>query len=170
MDEESGLARMIAHLGFSQAVIELISYLALVVVVVFAGLIVVNELRSAGVLGARRGRPAGHSAAHSVNPRGGLSWPDVERAPFLHKPRLAQQNRLPPVRGLTVRELTRAARLPDEGDRGRLAELALAAERVRFSDREVSPDHIEAALERGRELLDRLETQASNLQTASGRS
>jgi hypothetical protein len=54
--------------------------------------------------------------------------------------------------------LTRAARLADESDRGRLAELAQAAERIRFSDREVSPDHIEVALARGRELLERLST------------
>ncbi|TLY55636.1 MAG: DUF4129 domain-containing protein [Gammaproteobacteria bacterium] len=71
--------------------------------------------------------------------------------------RLGEQGRLPPARALTVRELTRAARLPGESDRERLSELAAACERVRFSGREPAPQALTAALARGRELLAALE-------------
>jgi hypothetical protein len=64
--------------------------------------------------------------------------------------------------------LARAARLPDERDRERLAELALASERLRFSDVEVPTDNIESALEGGRKLLERIAARASDLE--SGRS
>jgi Domain of unknown function (DUF4129) len=179
VDDEGWLARMIAHLGVSQTAIELVSYAALTLVVVLAGLIVVNELRSAGILRTKRERPSGQDGADSVTPSDSLSRVDFERAPLRHKPRflleliatrLMEQNRLPPSRGLTVRELTRAAALADENDRGRLAELAQAAEHIRFSDREVSPDHIELALARGRELLERLDTRGFDRQIAGGRS
>ncbi len=43
------LARMIAQSGPSQAIIQLVSYLALALVVLLAGVIVINELRSSGV-------------------------------------------------------------------------------------------------------------------------
>ena len=60
------------------------------------------------------------------------------------------------ARGLTVGELTRMARLPGEGDRSRLAELARTAERVRFSNVAVSDVDIAAAVEGGRVLLERI--------------
>jgi len=169
VDADSGFARLIAQVGFSEAVVETISYAALALVVVLAGLIVVNELRSAGVFGAKRSRRAAQGVHRTPSRRDGLSWRDVERAPLYHRPRwlleliaarLTEQDRLPPASGLTVRELAGAARLPDETDRPRLEQLALAAELVRFSDREISPDNIDAAVERGRELLERLDGRA----------
>jgi hypothetical protein len=169
------LTRLVAQIGLSQAVIELVSYAALTLVVVLAGLIVSNELRSSGVF-ARRGRQAAPLAL-ATSRRNGLTWSDIERAAFRHRPRLlleliaarlTEESCLPPAGGLTVRELARAARLPDERDRERLAELALASERVRFSDVEVPADNIEAAVEGGRKLLERIAARASDLK--SGRS
>ena len=179
VDADSGFARLIAQVGFSEAVVETLSYAALALVVVLAGLIVVNELRSAGVFGAKRSRRAAQGVHRTPSRRDGLSWRDVERAPLYHRPRwlleliaarLTEQDRLPPASGLTVRELAGAARLPDETDRPRLEQLALAAELVRFSDREISPDNIDAAVERGRELLERLDGRAPALQTGRARS
>ena len=54
--DEGWLARMIGQSGLSQALIELISYVALVVVAVLAVVIVVNELRVGGVFGGWRRR------------------------------------------------------------------------------------------------------------------
>ncbi|HJX21849.1 MAG TPA: DUF4129 domain-containing protein, partial [Steroidobacteraceae bacterium] len=71
--------------------------------------------------------------------------------------RLGEQERLPPARALTVHELTRAAQLPRESDRGHLEELAAVCERVRFSDRETPPHMLTAAVAHGRELLAALE-------------
>jgi hypothetical protein len=174
--DDGWLTRLVAQIGLSQAVIELVSYAALTLVVVLAGLIVWNELRSSGVL-ARRGREAAHLAFPATSRRDGLTWSDIERAAFRDRPRLlleliaarlTEESCLPPAGGFTVRELARAARLPDETDREWLAELALASERVRFSDVEVPADSIEAAVEGGRKLLERIAARASDLE--SGRS
>ena len=64
--------------------------------------------------------------------------------------------RLPASAAFTVRELARAAELSDSADRERLAELASACERLRFSVMAPTPAGIARALERGRELFDRL--------------
>src|SRR5437016_9226859 len=178
-DAHGGFARLIAHVGFSEAVIETISYAALALLVMLAGLIVVNELRSAGVFAARRSSHAAQGVHRTPLRRDGSSWRDVERAPLYQRPRrlleliaarLTEQNRLPPASALTVRELAGAARLADETDRTRLEQLALAAELVRFSDREISPDNIDAAVERGRALLERVDARAPALQSARARS
>jgi hypothetical protein len=55
-----------------------------------------------------------------------------------------------------VRELARAAALSDSADRERLDELALACERLRFSVMAPPPAGVARALERGRELFERL--------------
>jgi hypothetical protein len=70
--------------------------------------------------------------------------------------RLTAARRLPAAAALTVRELARAAQLQDAGDQERLVEVALAAERLRFSDEEPAPASLAAVTERGRELLERL--------------
>jgi len=163
--EEGWLARMVGETGLSQAVIELISYVALGFVAVLSVVIVVNELRVSGVLGGLRRRFAVLADAPVVSARDGLTWDEVQRATALQRPgillelliaRLAEVARLRSARGLTVRELTRAARLEDEGDRTRLLELARTSERVRFSGVEVSSVEIAAAVEGGRVLLERI--------------
>jgi len=53
------LTRLVAQIGLSQALIELVSYAAVALVVLLAGLVVLNELRSSGVF-ARRGSQATH--------------------------------------------------------------------------------------------------------------
>jgi hypothetical protein len=161
--DDGWLGRLITHVGFSQAMIELISYVALAVVVSLAGLIVLNELRSAGWLAARdraRNKPATGDALPAAG-----GWQDVERAAFgdqsrvlleLLARRLTAAGLLPPSRALTIRELTRAAALPEAADRARLSALALAAERVCYSDQDVPREGLEGPLAGGRELLERL--------------
>ncbi|MDB6088323.1 MAG: hypothetical protein JWN85_1107 [Gammaproteobacteria bacterium] len=174
--DDGWLTRLIAQSGISQAVIELMSYAALALVVGLAGLIVVNELRSGGVFGSKRERQAARVPVRAADRRAGLTWSDVERAAFRHKPRLllelitarlTEESCLPPASGFTVRELTRAARLTDEKDRDRLAELALLSERVRFSDAQVSADDIGVAVQGGRQLLERIGVHASDRQSGT---
>ena len=162
--DESWFARMVSQAGLSQSVIRLISYGALAVVVVLAGIIVVNEAQTAGLLSRRRA--AARQRAQTVDDSSGVGWSAIEQSPLLDRPRLllelivrrlGARGFLPPAGALTVRELTGAARLPDVDDRARLAELAFAAERVRYSP--VGPDGraLEKPIVRGRELLERLE-------------
>jgi len=74
--------------------------------------------------------------------------------------RLAELERLPPARALTVHELLRAAQLAAD-DRLRLGELTAVCERLTFSGRRLSAPELSAALERGRELLDALQGAAA---------
>jgi hypothetical protein len=168
------LRRMIAEAGLSQAVLEGVVWGALLLVIALAGAVVVNELRIAGLLKGGHRAPGGARAAQPLP--AALTLQDLEHASPFRQPtllleiittRLAEQDRLPPARALTVHELTRAARLPEESDRERLRELATACERVRFSDREPAPQTLSAALARGRELLAALEAHVRHPQGAS---
>jgi hypothetical protein len=130
--------------------------------------IVLNELRIAGWLRLRRRIARAAGAAGGA--RGGPTLAEIERAGLDAQPallldciatRLAEQDRLPPARAFTAQEVARRARLPDESDRARLAELAAVCERVRFSGSNVAPQTIFAAVARGRELLRALATAAA---------
>jgi hypothetical protein len=166
-DEDSDLSRLVAAMGMSQTVIELVSYGALGIVVALAVLIVSNELRAAGVL-PRPARRAVGRASGGVRGREAAqapSWGDIEGVELQRRPallleaivgRLAEQDRFLLSRGLTVRELIRAARLLDDSNRERLARLAGIVEALRFSAVPVPADDIAGALKNGRELLDRL--------------
>jgi hypothetical protein len=156
---------MVSHVGIPQSLRQLIAYAALTVVVVLAAVIVINEVRAAGLL-PKRGD--GTRRRHGPRDTGAarVAWSDIERAALPDKPRLllelivrrlSERGRLPPSGALTVRELTQAARLPEPDDRARLSELALAAERVRYSAGELAPAALDQSVARGRELLDHLD-------------
>jgi hypothetical protein len=162
--EQGWLGRLLGGIDLSQNVVRLIVWVALLLVLLLAGAVVVNELRIAGLLrsGQRRGRSAlpGNPANTSA-----ASLDDVGRGSPAEQPhlllqlivrRLIEQKRLPPARALTLHELERAARLRDEVDRERLAALADACERARFAEHVAAPV-MAAALLRGRELLASLE-------------
>jgi hypothetical protein len=162
---ESWLSRMVSHVGVSQSVIRLITYAALAAVVLLAGIIVFNEARTAGLIPKRHGaaRKRRELAATAAS---GVTWRDIEQAQPGDRPRLllelivrrlSDRGFLPPAGALTVRELTRAARLSDADDRSRLADLALAAERVRYSAMDFQFAGLDEPVARGRELLDRLD-------------
>lgn len=171
--DEGWLGRMVGESGVSQAVIELVSYLALAVVVVLAVGVVGNELRVSGVWGRlwgrfwrwrRVGRP-GLPDGGGVVAAGELEWrlvleaPVAERVSVLLDLVVARLNGLESVRlsrGLTARELVRVAPLADSQDRGRLAELARVSEWARFSGGPVSEAAVAEAVEQGRVLLQRL--------------
>lgn len=167
------LRRMIADLGLSQVVLEGIVWGALLLVMVLAAAVVMNELRVAGIF--KRRHPAPRSARPTSGRAAAVTLQDLEHASPFRQPtlllelittRLGEQERLPPARALTVHELTRAARLPEESDRERLRELAAACERVRFSGREPAREALVAALARGRELLAALEAPVGHAQGA----
>ncbi len=163
--DESWFNRMVAHAGISQSIIRLTTYAALGAVVVLAGVIVFSELRTAGLLGRRaqsRRKPSSQSASSAA----GIGWSDIERAPLADRPRmllelivrrLSDRGALAPSAALTVRELTRAVQLTEADDRARLADLALAAEQVRYSATPPGAASLDEPLGRGKELLSRLD-------------
>jgi len=156
------LARVLDSLKGRAALVRIASLAALALVALLAGAIVVIELRTAGLLrfGPRPRAPGGAASAAAAS---GLAA--IEAASPAERPRLlleliaarlAALERLPPARGLTVRELLRAAHLADAGDRARLADLAQVSEQLRFSGRALPAQTLDGALARGRELLDGL--------------
>jgi hypothetical protein len=167
--DESWFNRMVSHVGISQSVIRLITYAALGVVVLLAGIIVLNELRTAGLFGKRAGFGRRRSP-QSARSAAGMGWSDIEQAPLRDRPRmllelivrrLSDRGALPPSGALTVRELTRAVQLPDPADRSRLADLALAAEFARYSGAQPQEQAFAGPIALGRELLERLEVATS---------
>jgi hypothetical protein len=174
-NDSSWLSRLVSRVGVSDAVIELITYIALGLVVALAGFIVLNELRLAGVLKRRNGGNAADDESLALG-RSRLTWGDVERAPLADQPRLLLEliaakltdlKRLPPAGAFTVREIVRAADLNQAGDRERLNELALTSERVRFAEAGVSPAVVQTAVGHARELLARLESRDANAVSSS---
>jgi hypothetical protein len=162
--QDSWFDRMVSHVGLSQSLRQLVAYAALGAVVILAVVIVFNEVRAAGLM--RGGRGFGRRRVPTQQPMPEQAWGDIERSPLLEKPRLllslilrrlGERGYVPPAGALTIRELTRVARLSDADDRARLWELATAAERVRYSAREPEHSVLEESVVRGRELLGRLD-------------
>lgn len=177
-EEDSWFSRVIGQNGLPQAVIELVSYAALALVVVLAVVIVTNELRVDGVPGRLRRRFL--ARRHAAPAAGGelrgntvVTWDELQQAAVEQRPRmllelialrLTEEGRLPQSRGMTVSELTRLARLPDEADRRRLAALARMSERVRFSNEPIPDGAVGAVLEGGRLLLERISVARDGLE------
>ena len=170
---ESWVTRWLDGASLSRRASELIAWSVLALIVALAVGIIVRELRIAGLLG---GRERSRAQAGSGLPGGrrGASAGQIVRAAPRERPgllleaiakRLAEQDRLPPARALTARELVGRARLPDEAGRSRLAELAAVSERVRFSGADVAAASLTAALAGGEQLLASLE---APLATARG--
>ena len=166
--DESWFTRMVSHVGISQSLRQLIAYAALTAVILLAAVIVINEIRAAGLL-PKRGAVARQKHGPGDTRAPHMSWNDIERAPLPDKPRLllelivrrlSDRGYLPPAGALTVRELTRTARLPEPDDRTRLSDLALTAERVRYSAREIESAALDESVARGRELLAHLDASA----------
>ena len=159
MPDEGWLQRWLAEMNISNHAIELIAWGAFALVVLIAGGIVVIELRVAGLLGGRHSRSRVRQPQRT---RAGPTLAELERAVPARQPglllelitlRLAEQDRLPPARALTVRELRQRARLDDESSRSRLTELVTVCERVRYSGQDVGAASLAAALHGGRQLL-----------------
>jgi hypothetical protein len=180
-DEAAGwLGSLVGDKGLSQTVLELTSFVALMLVALLAVVIVIHELRVGGVSsrlwnGLARGRRP--SAAPESGSRE-LIWDDVLATPLMLRPqlllevliaRLTAARHLPPARALTVREVIRAARLADEADLERLSQLARITERVRFASAPVESAELVAAVEHSRGLFERL-AEAAAAPEAGGRS
>jgi hypothetical protein len=154
------LARVLDALRSRAALARILSLGALALVALLAGTMVVSELRAVGWLRfGLRPRVAGRDALSAA---AAADLTAIEAASPAERPRLlleliaarlAELERLPPARALTVRELLRAARLADASDRARLADLAQVSEQLCFSGRSPPAETLAGALARGRELL-----------------
>ncbi|MEJ1966032.1 MAG: hypothetical protein WDO56_32570 [Gammaproteobacteria bacterium] len=165
-DNEDWFDQMVSRTGVSDAIVEIVTYVALGAMVVLALIIVLNELKAAGLLGRRARTAADENRGESSLARPVPTFREIERAPLIERPRmlleliaskLTAMKRLPPAGALTVRELASSVQLEGAQDRERLATLALTAERARYSESGVAADALELAYEQGRELLGSVE-------------
>ena len=163
------LRRLLAELNLSQQATESIGWGAFALVMALALAIVISELKAAGLLDRRAAGAA--DAAPQSRVRGAGSLKAIERAAPEEQPALLleliastliEQQRLPPARALTARELGRRADLPQECGRGQLAELVAVCERVRFSDEAVGSVILTSAMRSGRRLLATLDGSPSS--------
>ena len=165
-DHEDWFDRMVRRAGLSDAIGEVVTYVALGAMVVLALIVVLNELKAAGLLGRRARAATEENDADLATARPAPTVGEIERAPLIERPRLLLEliaskltaiRRLPPANAMTVRELSHAVNLEATQDRERLASLASTAERARYAEDGVAPDALESAYLRGRELLDSVE-------------
>ncbi|MEJ0036612.1 MAG: DUF4129 domain-containing protein [Gammaproteobacteria bacterium] len=166
-DHDDWFDRMVDRVGLSDAIGEIVTYISLGAMVVLALIVVLNELKAAGLLG-RRARSATEETESDL----AVSRPiptlgEIERAPLLERPRLLLEliaakltaiRRLPPAGAMTARELSHAVNLESAPDRERLASLATTAERARYAESGVPEDALASAYVSGRALLDSVET------------
>ena len=165
-DHEDWFDRMVHRVGLSDAIGEVVTYISLAAMVVLALIVVLNELRAAGLLGRRSQADANARDADLAMLRAIPTVSEIEHAPLVERPRMLLEliaakltaiRRLPPANGMTVRELSDAVNLEADQDRERLDTLAATAERARYAESDVPPAALESAYARGRELLDSVE-------------
>jgi hypothetical protein len=153
------LRRLFGDVSVDRATLRLIAALSIALLVVLAGAVVVNELRVAGLLRRRAARSAPLNTGRVTRGPALAAVAAAEPGLLLEliAARLVAQDRLPPARAFTVRELVRRAQLRDASERTRLAELAAVSERLRYATGGVAAPVLEATLRGGRELLASLE-------------
>jgi len=150
----------------SELFLKITLYSLVGLVILLAILVVLNELRAAGVL--RRGAAA--EAKTSLpgdvpETRAVASLADLQRLPLAARPAallcilvnaLVNAGRLSTERSLTYRELTRRASFHDESQRASFARIATAAERSVYGRANIAEDELDELLREGKELYERL--------------
>jgi hypothetical protein len=159
-----GLAHMLRRIELAPATVRIAAGAAFAGIIALALLIIVNELRAAGVLRAfsrgasglkRRPGALGLADSARAGPVELTGEPHLLLGAILE--RLSRARGLTGLRSLTVRELLGAVRLEDAESARELERLALTAERVRYAGEPVSSRELVAAVEGARSLLSKLE-------------
>ena len=168
-DSLSWLDRWLDRMRQSVTLLNAILYSLIGLVVIGAGWIVINELRAAGLLGRKRGRPAAMPSGRSAA-AGGPANLDSEPAALADRigallrrlvNRLVQSGRLKSERSLTHRELVVQSAFDSEAQRAVFAEVAGSAESILYGTRGVPPERLSSVLRDGEILLAQLPDTAS---------
>jgi len=144
----------------SEGVAQAITYVGYALVVLLVLFVIWQELRAAGLwAGMRRDARRRDPAAEW---RRRLMLEDVFAAPLAERPgmllkllgeALARDQRLPAADGLTAAAMVRKARLDADDDRDALAQVARAAEQVRYAQQPPPDAALEGAVSNARGLL-----------------
>jgi hypothetical protein len=159
-DEDSWLDKLGRQFETSEGVARAITYAGYALLGVLVILVVISELRAAGILG--RGRRELRRQDPRTGWRRRLQLADVAAAPLAERPglllrllgeALTRAHRLPAADGLTASAIARRARLDEESDRAGLAQVAATADAVRFSPRLPADEALEGATRTAKSLL-----------------
>jgi hypothetical protein len=159
--ESDPLRGWLSALDLSRGAAQVLAWLTLALVMAIALVIVLNELRIAGVLKVRAPEMRGGLPRRRADPADRtlveLEQRDLREQPALLlqliADRLTEQGCLPPARALTTRELLRGARLANESEHHALTELARACEQLRFSTRDFAGASLASAIAAGQRVL-----------------
>lgn len=159
-DEEGILEKWSRQISTSEGVARAITYIGYALLGALVVVVLIAELRAAGVFGARR--RAADSRGPEAEWRRRLMLADVAAAPLAERPgmllrllgeALTRAHRLPAAEGLTAGAIARRAQLDAESDREELAGVAATSERIRYAA-EVPPDTaLEGTVEKAKMLL-----------------
>jgi hypothetical protein len=162
-DEDSWLEELGREFQTSEGVARVITYVGYTFLGALVLLVVISELRAAGLLRARR------REAQLIDPRARwrrrLQLSDVARAPLSERPglllrllgeALARAHRLPAADGLTASAIAQRARLDEESDRAQLGRVAATADAVRYGPTRPPDPVLEDAASVAASLLERL--------------
>jgi hypothetical protein len=163
-DALTWLDRWLERIGQSMTVVNLITYSLIALVLMAAGAVIVNELKTSGSLrrGRRRMGPAANelnSAAVSSDPEGLGRLSPTDRLKALLRMlvnRLLQSRRLRTERSLTHRELVAQSIFDDESQRLVFARVAGSAEAILYGPRGAAPDELDRVIQEGQTLLAQL--------------
>lgn len=161
--EPGWLEKWSRKLRTSEGVAQAITYIGYAMVVLLVLFVIWQELRAAGLwTGMRRAARRKDPAAEW---RRRLMLADVFAAPLSERPgmllrllgeSLARAQRLPAADGLTAGAIVRQADLDADADRAALAQVARAAEQLRYAAQPPPDEAIEGSVSGARELLGRL--------------
>jgi len=161
-DDEAGwLEKWSRQFRTSEGVSRALTYLGYALVIALALFVVWGELRAAGLLGLQR---AIRRASPATEWRRRLMLADVNAAPLADRPgmllrllgeALTRAHRLPAADGLTARAIARRAELDSPADRTELERVAATADEVRYADRQLADETLEATVDGAKVLLDK---------------
>ena len=171
-DEDSWLDEWLQKVQPSEVVVRTTLYSLVGLVILLAVLIVINELRAAGVLKRRTrdGTRPGSAPASRAQTGEGMSIAELDALPLQKRPAallrivvaaLVRAGRLRSERSLTYRELVQYARFADEGERTSFQSIASAAERSVYGASAFAEQDVELLVREGRALQARLAERAA---------
>jgi hypothetical protein len=156
--------RWLEQFELSQSLTQIMIVTAVVLVLLLALLVLINELRVAGVFRRSSARSQQISTDGAVMRERAPAWSDFERIAPADRPSfvlrmlvaaLVRSGRLATERSLTHREISARARLDDEVQRACLARVSTLAEKVVYGGAALDAD-ADAVIAQGRELYARL--------------
>jgi hypothetical protein len=158
----AGGLRMLERIDLAPSLTRLVVFAALACLLGLAVLILLNELRTAGVL---RVSLRSRSKGANEHPVSAITAAEMEHLSARERPRvllalvlerLSRTRGLAGLRSLTTRELIREVPFEEAEAARQLAQLALTAERVRYAPTPASAGDLAAAERNGGALLERL--------------